>query len=273
MNDQDYDWAVRSIPHLNIGPYLPLIPVDAMIAEVAKEQETIRPFEYGIDTVKRPEMKKVVEYLSDSWQGFGIIDITGRGGHMIDYLTETVTHDKVRELGIEFDNNGFGIYKPTDVGQRMTETISYIQSIFKQTGRVRLSKLKAGRVIGYHNHEVKSLVDRKKIEKPLIAPGVNRSTLHIPLIENSRAAHYVTKGYAKDYLESDSFVLQEGAIEYIQHYGKGEAWLFNSVHYHKAVNFGSADRIHVLIYFDHMDERIRPYIEAAIKDYKGPYIV
>jgi hypothetical protein len=273
MNDKDYDWAVRSIPHLNITKYLPKIPLEQMIDEVETEEKTIKPFEYGIDTQKRPEMQKIVDYLSESWQGFGIIDITARGDHMIDYLTEDITHERVKDLGIEFDENGYGVYKPTDVGKRMTATVKYLQTIFQSVGRVRLSRLKAGRVIGYHNHEVKSLIDRQKLKKPLISPGVNRSTLHIPLIENDKSSHYVTKGYAVDYVDSDRFILEEDAVEYIQHYAVGEAWLFNSVHYHKAVNFGNSDRTHILCYFDHMDEKIRPYIEKSIEDYQGPYIV
>ena len=273
MNDRDYDWAVRSIPHLNITSYLPQIPVSEMICEYEQEMNSISPFEYGIDLKKNPNLIGVVNYLKDSWQGFGIIDITNKGNHMIDYLTEDVTHEKVRDLGIEFDEHGYGKYKPTDVGLRMPVTVSFLKSIFDNVGRVRLSKLKAGRSIGYHNHEVKSLVDRKKLVKPLIAPGVNRSTLHIPLIDNESSFHYVTKGYSKDYLESDKFELKNDAVEYIQHYAVNEAWLFNSVHYHKAANLGKHDRIHVLCYFDHMDRRIRPYIEQAIESYNGPFIV
>lgn len=273
MNDKDYDRAVRSIPHLNLTKYLPKIPCQEIIQEVQTENNYIRPFEYGIDTSKRKEMKAVVDYLSDSWQGFGIVDITARGDHMIDYLTEDITHERVKALGIEFDDSGYGIYKPTDVGSRMATTIEYIQEIFHCSGRVRLSRLGAGRLIGYHNHEVKSMIDRQRLSKPLISPGVNRSTLHIPLIENNRSAHYVTKGHAVDFVDSDRFVLEKHAVEYVQHYAVGEAWLFNSVHYHKAVNFGDTDRTHILCYFDHMDIRIRPRIEKAIRDYQGPHIV
>jgi hypothetical protein len=60
--------------------------------------------------------------------------------------------------------------------------------------------------------------------------------------------------------------------EYSQHYSVGEVWLFNSIQYHKAANYGSDDRYHVLIYFDHMDPLIRPIIEEAIKNYTGPTI-
>jgi hypothetical protein len=272
VNDRDYDYAVRSIPHLNLTNYIPKVPVLDLIKEFELEKQNVSSFEYGINTDENPELIKIVDYLKKSWQGFGIVDITDKGNHMIDYLTDDNNHNRVKELGILTDSQGYGIYKPTDIGRRMAKTIEYIYSIFNYVGRVRLSILKSNSVIGYHNHEVKSLIDRTKIKKPLIAPNVNRSTIHIPLIENKMSNHCVTKGHARDYTESDRFTLKDNAIEYQQHYAVGEVWLFNSVHYHKAENLGNSDRIHILCYFDHMDMKIRPIIESAINDYKGPWI-
>jgi hypothetical protein len=48
--------------------------------------------------------------------------------------------------------------------------------------------------------------------------------------------------------------------------------MFNSYHYHRAENFSNEDRDHILIYFDHMDKKIRPIVEQAISDYTGPLI-
>lgn len=272
MNDKDYDHAVRSIPHLNLTQYVPKVPIDDMLDEYLTEEKNIKSFEYGIDVNKNPDMIKIVEYLKKHWQGFGIVDITEKGDHMIDYLTEDVTHERIKSLGVELDQNGFGIYKPTDIGKRMIKTVEYIYTLFHYVGRVRLSILKPNGVIGYHNHEVKTLVDRKKLARPLIAEGVNRSTIHIPLIDNPKSRHLVTKGFSEDYIESDKFTLPDNAVQYSQTYKSGEVWLFNSVHYHKAENFGNADRVHILCYFDHMDRKIRPYIEQAIENYQGDWI-
>jgi hypothetical protein len=272
MTDKDYDDAVRRIPHLNLTPYVPVVPLEDILEEYHKEKHNTSNFQYGVDTDKNPELIQVVEYLKRNWRGFGVVDITERGDHMIDYFKEDVNHSFVKSLGIEVDHNGFGIYKPTDIGRRMTNTLQYIYSLFKITGRVRFSMLKAGGIIGYHNHEVRTLVDRKKLKKPLIAEGVNKSAIHIPIIDNSKSFHLVTKGWSCDHVSSDRFQLPINAVEFIQHYGINEVWMFNAVHYHKAVNLGSTDRIHLLCYFDHMDEKIRPYIESAIKDYSGPWI-
>lgn len=272
MNDNDYEYAVRRIPHLNLTDFVPKVPFEEIKQELEREKYNISPFEYGVDTDKNPSLINLVNYLKNHWQGFGIIDITSKGDHMIDYLTEDITHERVKELGIEFDENGYGIYKPTDVGHRMIRTVEYVYSLFNIVGRVRFSVLKPNGIIGYHSHEVKRLVDRKKHKKPLIAEGVNRSAIHIPIIDNDKTFHLVTKGWSENYTESDRFQLPERAVEYTQHYSPREVWMFNTVHYHKAVNFGNTDRIHLLCYFDHMDEKIRPYIEKAIESYQGPMI-
>jgi hypothetical protein len=272
MKDSDYNNAVRKIPHLNLTDFVPRVPLAEILEEYEKEKYNISSFEYGVDTEKNPNLINIVNYLKQHWQGFGIIDITDRGDHMIDYLKEDVNHEEVKALGIQFDKNGFGIYKPTDIGRRMTRTLEYIYSLFKVTGRVRFSILRSQGVIGYHNHEVKSLIDRKKLKKPLIAEGVNQSAIHVPIIDNPKSFHIVTRGWSHEYTDSDKFQISEGAVEYIQHYAINEVWMFNAVHYHKAVNLGDTDRTHLLCYFDHMDEKIRPYIESAIEQYEGPWI-
>lgn len=272
MNDQDYDYAVRRIPHLNLTKYIPPVPLNDLRKDYEQEKHNVSPFEYGVNTEKNPNLINIVNYLKNHWQGFGIIDITSRGDHMIDYLKEDVNHEYVKTLGIEFDENGFGIYKPTDIGKRIPKTIEYIYQLFEVVGRTRFSILKPNGIIGYHNHEVKSLVDRKRLEKPLIAEGVNRSAIHIPIYDNPKTAHLVTRGWSKDYQDSDRFQLPEGAIEHSQHYAPGEVWMFNTFHYHKAVNYGNDDRIHLLCYFDHFDKRIRMYIEQAIKEYDGIWL-
>jgi hypothetical protein len=191
-----------------------------------------------------------------------------RGDHMIDYFTEEVTHEKVLSMGVEFDENGYAIYKPTDVGRAMPDTLDYIYSIMKTPGKTRMSRLSAGKIIAWHSHAIKGKVNKRHLPRP----GSSRATIHIPLICNDKCFHLVTKdpsngtSNAADNLEN---VIYE---QHIQHYAVGEAWLFNSIHYHKAVNDGEEDRYHLLIYFDHMDEKTRPFIEQAINDYTGPYI-
>lgn len=272
MKDQEYIEILRRIPHLDLTSVVPTVPLEEIRKEFEQEKHNVSPFEYGVDTDKNPDLIPLVTYLMRHWQGFGVIDITSRGDHFIDYLKEDVNHEYIKSLGVEFDENGFGIYKPTDIGQRMIETVKYVYTLFKKVGRVRFSFVKPNGVIGYHNHEVKSLVDRKKMLKPLTAEGINSNAIHVPIYDNPGSCHIVTKGSGKDYVNADRFYLPDGAIEYKQHYSPGEVWMFNCVHYHKAVNFGNTDRVHLLCYFDHMDENIRPYIEKAIELYKGPFI-
>jgi hypothetical protein len=268
MNNQEYHTAVANIPHLNLTPYLPAVPYKEMLCEVMAQFSKISPFEYGIDPNKSQQARDAVNYLKEAWQGFCVIDITKRGDHMIDYFTEAVTHETVLSMGVEFDESGHAIYKSTDVGDQMPQTVNYIYSIIQTPGKTRLSRLGAGKEISWHCHAIKGKINRKHLARK----GANRATIHIPLICNSGSTHTVTKdptngqGIDADQLASLQFP------EYSQHYEVGEIWLFNSIQYHKAVNTGTTDRYHLLIYFDHMDPIIRPAIEAAIKDYTGSYI-
>ena len=269
MNDQEYQDAVASIPHLNLTPYLPAVPHTEMLREVMTHFSKISPFEYGIDPNKSLQARNAVNYLKEAWQGFCVIDITKQGDHMIDYFTEEITHEKVLSMGIEFDENGHAIYNPTDVGKQMTETIKYIYSIIQSPGKTRLSRLGAGKEIGWHCHAIKGKINRKHIARK----GANRATIHIPLICNNYSTHSVTKDPTNGQgIDADQLKVL-GFPEYTQHYNVGEVWMFNSIQYHKAENKGADDRYHLLIYFDHMDPRARPMIESAIKNYQGPIIL
>jgi len=268
MNDQEYQEAVARIPHLNLTKYLPTVPYRDMLREVMNHFEKISPFEYGIDPNISQQARESVNYLKQAWQGFCIIDITKRGDHMIDYFTEEVTHEKVLSMGVEFDENGHAIYKPTDVGEEMPVTIKYIYDMIQTPGKTRLSKLAAGKEIGWHCHAIKGKINKKHLARK----GANRATIHIPLICNSKSIHAVTKDPTKGQgVDADQLKFL-GNREFFQHYGVGEVWLFNSIQYHKAENKGDQDRYHVLIYFDHMDPKIRPIIEKAIQNYTGSYI-
>jgi hypothetical protein len=268
MNDQEYQDAVASIPHLNLTPYLLAVPHEEMLREVMAQFSKISPFEYGIDPNKNQQARDAVNYLREAWQGFCVVDITKRGDHMIDYFTEEYTHEKVMSMGVRFDENGHAIYGPTDVGEQMPTTIDYIYKMIESPGKTRLSKLGAGKEIGWHCHAIKGKIRRTHLARK----GANRATIHIPLICNDFSTHTVTKdptngtGIDADQLRSLNFP------EYKQHYKVGEVWMFNSIHYHKAENRGPTDRYHMLIYFDHMDPLIRPIIEEAIKNYTGPTI-
>lgn len=260
MNDVDYNDAILRIPHLNLTNYLPKPPIEDILRETARQNEKISSVEYGLPNTNE-ETKKIVQYIGESWKGFCIIDIVDRGDQMIDYFSPNeINRKKILDMGVEFNEEGYAIYKPTDIGRQMPITVNYVYDIMNKPGRTRMSVLKAGRTIGYHSHIVKS-EDRIK-PKSLTGPTANISTIHIPLICDEKSTHTV----------SDTKHPRILGNEYTQHYDIGEVWLFNSLQHHKAENKSDKDRYHLLIYFDHMDSKIRPFIEKAIEEYKGPYI-
>lgn len=260
MTDQEYQQAINSIPHLDLTAVLPKLPLLAIQQEVNYNVSNLCQFDYAsnVESVRRS--------LAETWHGFSIIDITSDGQHMIDYYSTGINNPKVVSRGIELDNQGFAKTKVTNIGEAMPITVDYIKSFLNEPGRCRVSRLKAGKVIHYHSHYVKANENKTKIAKS----NLNRATIHIPLVTNDHCNFLVTELPSNNKDSADWFKAKE--LEYKQHYAVNEVWMFNSYHYHRAENLGVEDRDHILIYFDHMDEKVRPYIESAINNYRGPLI-
>jgi hypothetical protein len=265
MNDTDYQTAVASIPHLNLTKYLPAIPVTDIIRELELQQNKISKFDYGV-APNTQQAQHTINYLKSAWHGFSLIDITADGQHMIDYYSTGINHPKVISKGVEITDSGYANTRITNIGEEMPITVQYILSFLEEPGRCRISRLTAGKIIDYHSHFVKAQANKNKIAKS----NLNRATLHIPLITNSDCNFLVSRLPPNNTSSADNFKPIE--MEYKQHYSVGEIWMFNSYHYHRAENFSNVDRDHVLIYFDHMDNKIRPFIEQAINEYTGPHI-
>jgi hypothetical protein len=262
MTDEEYIKKIEAIPHLNLTPFLKEVPLDNIKLELESNLQSISKFDYSrvVDSRRK-------KFLEEIWQGFSLVDITKIGSHMIDYYTTDLTHTKVIELGAEIGDDGFAKFFITDIGNKMPITTEYTTSLFENLCRIRVSKLKASSSIKYHCHLAKAKSNPKKI----VPDECYRATLHIPLITSDNAYFAVTKdiGFAG---HPDDFHISNNEIEYKQKYSLGEVWMFNSVHYHTAVNNDNKDRYHILIYFDFMDPKIRPIIERAIESYTGPFI-
>lgn len=263
MTDQEYEEKICSIPHLNLTKYLDQVPLDKILVELKLNGQHISKFEYSRDV--DPERMK---YIQESWQGFSLVDITKVGSHMIDYYTTNLTHDRIKSLGVKLKDTGMAEFQITDIGEKMPITTEYTTGLFNDLCRIRISKLSAGMAIPYHCHLAKA---RKNPDK-IVADESYRATIHIPLVTNKGCWFSVTKDNSTFEGHPDDFRDVKNQKEYHQFYGPGEVWMFNSVHYHKAVNISPHHRYHILIYFDYMDKKIRPVIEKAIENYQGPYI-
>lgn len=260
MTDNDYEQALNRIPHLNLTKLLPQLPLQEIQLEVKQNIDKLCEFDYAT------QYEQTRKNLAETWHGFSLIDITKDGQHMIDYYSTGLNNPKVVEKGIEFEDDGYAKTRVTNIGEQMPVTVNFIKSFLKEPGRCRISRLKAGKIIHYHSHYVKANENKTKIAKS----NLNRATIHIPLTTNDQCNFLVTKLPKNNKNSADWFKAEE--VEYRQHYGIGEIWMFNSYHYHRAENFGNMDRDHVLIYFDYMDEKIRPFLEAGINNYTGPLI-
>lgn len=263
MKDQTYIKMINSIPHLNLTAYLPQVPIDYMIKELWDNINNVRPFEYSRNASSRGKT-----YLEDHWQGFSLIDITDRGAHMLDYYTSSLTHERTKELGITIGQDGYAIFKITDIGKKMPNSTEYCKSLFENLWRSRISCVRPNGIIQYHCHELK----RHRNPNKLIPDTAWTGIFHIPLITNNHCKFWVTENKNLSRAHADDFGIHTDQKEYPQLYKPGEIWMFNNYHYHKAENLGTADRYHMLIYFDYMDQKIRPIIEQAIENYQGPII-
>lgn len=260
MTDQEYEEALNQIPHLNLTNILPKLPLDQIQKEVQTNIDKLCEFDYA------SPHEQVRKSLAETWHGFSMIDITSDGQHMIDYYSTGLNHPKVASKGIELNEQGYANTRITNIGELMPLTVNYILSFLKEPGRCRVSRLKAGKIIHYHSHYVKAQENKTKIAKS----NLNRATIHIPLVTNNDCNFLVTKLPQNNKDAADWFKAKE--TEYKQHYSVGEIWMFNSYHYHRAENLGLADRDHILIYFDYMDEKIKPFLELGINNYTGPLI-
>jgi hypothetical protein len=260
MNDQEYEQRLKQIPHLNLTNVLPVLPLKSIIEEAKQNLDKLCKFDYASTN------ESVRKNLEETWHGFGIIDITDDGQHMIDYYSTGINHPKVISKGIDLDNEGFAKTKITNIGRTMPTTVEYIYSFLDNPGRCRISRLKAGKIIHYHSHFVKSTTNKTKIARG----NLSRATIHIPLVSNPSCNFLVTKLPENNVGGADWFKPVNAEIK--QHYSVGEIWMFNSYHYHRAENLGTTDRDHLLIYFDYMDPKVRPFIESAINNYVGPLI-
>lgn len=263
MEDKIYIDAINSIPHLNLTSYLPQVPLKDMIREMWENIDYIRPFEYSRNTSYQGK-----KYLEDHWQGFSLIDITDRGDHMLDYYTSSLTHERTKELGITIGTDGYAVFKITDVGLLMPASTNYCKNLFENFWRSRISRVRPNGIIQYHCHELK----RHRNSNKLIPDSAWSGIFHIPLITNDHCKFWVTENKNTSRAHADDFGVTTDQEEFGQFYSPGEIWLFNNYHYHKAENLGKEDRYHMLIYFDYMDTKIRPVIEQAITEYRGPII-
>jgi len=231
-----------SIPHLNLTPYLPEVPINDMLEDLNKfNAEDFHPYENGLVSAD------FLKFLQSHWLGICLIENCKEGNHHIDYLT-TDNHN------LSFHPPG--VHLPTDVGKQTPNILDYLYEITTIPERTRLLRLMPGGYTGWHSHYALEKSGFKDLGDIKIVNPV----IQIPIRSNARCGMSVSKDNPREILE---------ATKFHQHYKVGEVWLFNSYHYHDAYNLGDTPRDHIMMYTSLDDEKLFKIIEKAINDYKG----
>lgn len=151
----------------------------------------------------------------------------------------------------------------TKISQEVPILRDYLKELFEHPGRIRFSVLRPNKSVGWHSHYNVS----------------TELTIHIPLITNSDVYAQVAR-CEFDQLTTEEDWFPESPKEcYTQHFAPGEIWLLNSKHYHRLVNNGTTDRVHVWATAYLHDQNGAPVntslvqlLESAVNRYTGPLV-
>ena len=247
------------IPHLNLTKYLDEVPLEKLLRDLFKfDSNDFYPYITG-----NPN-PQIAEHMAKNWHAFCIIDTCKSGRHNIDYITTTNNFDK---LEYHQDNNGNYVYRPTDVGELIPDTVEYLYSIATSPEKTRMSKImpKGGNAT-WHSHKLLAEKgdDRFKIsDRERLAANIITPVVHIPLITNKDVWMGVCEQHPS---------IHPATKKMWRHYHPGEVWLFNSYYFHNAVNNGANPRTHIMMYVPIDDEKLMPVLEKAVAEYDGPLL-
>lgn len=258
MNQEIIDLChkLNEIPHLNLTRYLPRVPIEDMLDELSQFTDAdFYPYITG-----NPN-KELAEHMAKNWHGFCIIDSSKEGRHNVDYLT---TENNFNKLTFNMDKDGKPVYGPTDVGQLMPKTISYISSIVDYPQKTRISRIMPyGGNASWHSHYKLALSGDKKFamnDDTRLANKIVEPVLHIPLVTNPDVWFGISASNPN---------YDRNFKAHWKHYNVGEVWLFNSFFHHNVYNKGTVPRDHVMMYVPFDDKKLMPVIEQAINEYTG----
>jgi hypothetical protein len=236
---------LKHIPHLNLTPYLPKVPLQEMLQELSQfVDDDFQPYTNGM--VRSEYLSK----MQSMWHGLCLIEYCKEGKHHIDYQT-TTDHN----LTFHSDNQCL----PTDIGSMMPTTISYLQTIADAPNRTRLLKLYPTGDASWHSHYKLAKSGLTSIDGECVVNPV----IQIPLVTNDKVNMLVSK---------ENPVINRNCKRYSKYYSPGEVWVFNSYHYHNTVNHGNTARDHIMMYAQLDDKKLFPILEQAVREYHGEII-
>jgi len=248
-NNDSYFDKLKSIPHLNLTPYLKKVDLESIINDINQFKENdFYPYDAA------DEDKNFKKFIAKNWNGCSLIDTVISGKQFADYFTSDL-YDK--NLKFNLDNNGKPFFKPTDIGTKCPNILNYIYEILQSPQRTRLSRLPKKCHIHWHSHKI--ITEYGPTKK--FSSGLNSTiVMHIVLKTNNKCWMGVSTQHP-----SGKFPFKI----YKQHYSLGEIWILNGHYYHNVFNGGDTTREHIYIMASMYDEKLKPIIEKALDNYDG----
>ena len=255
---------LHRVPHLRLPLEIDLEGVRREVLELEKSQA---PWPYHSYADFRKMSEAEMRRYSKGYSGLSLYEFNG-DSH---YLTDNYEiYDTPHGLnGVERDSETNQVlFKPTKALEKSPLTSRTLDSICERKGRTRFIRSEPNHAIVWHSHN----------RGPWFADFMIEAIVHIPIFTDPRVLH-VVRDYRNPRSETDRF--QRSSFEqvtsdpdcYVQNYGAGECWLFNSWHDHYYHNYSQTVRYTILMYIDwfHNNAFVNR-VEEALNQYRGPLL-
>ncbi|MGJ4945058.1 hypothetical protein ACQR1W_31145 [Bradyrhizobium sp. HKCCYLS1011] len=158
----------------------------------------------------------------------------------------------------------------------VADSSPYIKQVVAELGgegqRVRLNRLGAGKSLTWHRHGTEVSMIAGVAATGQRRPNWYELIVHVPIVSSDRVSYEV--------IPTQVFELADfaaGGLEIHQKaYPQGEAWCFNSAHYHNVFNRSADDRYAIMLTLDirmpKTFEIVSKAVERYIENQEGPLI-
>ncbi|WP_316207384.1 aspartyl/asparaginyl beta-hydroxylase domain-containing protein [Bradyrhizobium sp. SZCCHNR3118] len=143
----------------------------------------------------------------------------------------------------------------------------YIKQVITELGgegqRVRLNRLGAGKSLTWHRHGSELSMIAGVAATGQRRPNWYELIVHVPVLSNDSVSYEVIATHVYELADFASGELEINRKTYPQ----GEAWAFNSAHYHNVFNRSDKDRYAIMMTLDIRMRRTFDIVSAAVERY------
>ena len=235
---------LKKIPHLQLPAFY---DADMLQAEVDNMPKLIG---YELPGEDRTDEER--SQYRHNWRGRGLIDFEPDSSKGM--LDARSYQGNPAPFDFQRDEDGVKMF-PTEIAKDMPICMAIIDELFESPGRCRITQITSEGTLNWHSHSQFKTGNYADQSHDL-------AIVHVSIKTNPCVQFGVTKFHHSEH----------GIHPVWQHYGRGEAWLLNSWHEHNVHNLGTDDRIHLMMYGDLDDPKLKELIEPMIRVYNGPFI-